>query len=204
MNIILLGKPGSGKGTQAEALEKKFFHISAGDLIREEIQKGTKKGKKYAKIINKGYLLPDEEVLKLVLKKIKGKRNILFDGYPRTVKQARLLEKSKIKISKVIYLDVPDNIIIKRLSNRLSCKCGAVYHKISNPPKKKNKCDICGSKLYVRDDDRPSVVKKRLYVYNKETRPLINYYKKKKILFKVNGDRDIKKIYQDIARILRK
>jgi len=204
MNIIILGKPGSGKGTQAELLEKHFFHASAGDFIREEVKKGTPLGKRYNKIIANGNLLPDKEVTSLVLKKTKGRKNIMFDGFPRTIEQAILLEKNHIKIDKVIYIKVPDKVIISRLSKRMTCeKCGAVFHQTVNPPKKKGVCDFCKGKLYVRDDDKPNVVRNRLRIYNKETKPLIDYYRRKKILYEVDGNKEIKVIHRDIIKILK-
>lgn len=201
MKIVMIGKPGSGKGTQIEMLQKEFnYHvISTGELLREQIRKKTKIGKQVSKIIQKGDLVPDEISLHLVMKKIGKKRNIIFDGIPRTLYQANEFDKI-LKIDKVIQITSKDSEIVNRISNRWSCKCGQVYNLLTNPPKK-GVCDKCGGKLYQRKDDNVKSIKERLKVFNAQTRPLVNYYKKQKKLIEINGSRPILSIYEDIKKL---
>jgi len=207
MILVFLGKPGSGKGTQATLLSKKLKipAISMGELLRKIEKENSPLGKFVKKRIDKGLLMPDEITFKILKKRLQRKdcrKGFIIDGFPRTVSQAEMLEKIK-KVDKVIYIDVPDKVIVKRLSSRRECSCGAVYNMITNPPKNDEICDFCGKKLYIRNDDKPETVKKRLNVYNKQTKPLIDFYKKKKLLAKVNGNQEIKKIFKDIMKILK-
>jgi len=207
MILVFLGKPGSGKGTQATLLSKKLKipAISMGELLRKIEKENSPLGKFVKKRIDKGLLMPDEITFKILKKRLQRKdcrKGFIIDGFPRTVSQAEMLEKIK-KVDKVIYIDVPDKVIVKRLSSRRECSCGAVYNMITNPPKNDEICDVCGKKLYIRNDDKPETVKKRLNVYNKQTKPLIDFYKKKKLLAKVNGNQEIKKIFKDIMKILK-
>ena len=204
MRLVLLGKPGSGKGTQAQMLAKRFLWVSAGDLIRAEIRKWSAKAKQWDRLISKGKLIPDEDVLGLVLKRIRDKRDILFDGYPRSVGQAHLLEEKRVSIDKVFYLDVPDRLIVHRITGRRVCACGAVYHVLDKPPKRKDVCDACGKELAQRADDTPAVVKDRLKVYNKSTRPLLEHYRKEGKLITIDGVGDIDRIGKDIKTALAK
>ncbi len=204
MNIIFLGPPGSGKGTQAAMLAEdlSLSHISMGDILRKEIKEQTPIGKEASSYINKGLLVPDDVVNKIALKAIekKKKNGFLLDGYPRTLYQAQFLA-GKVQIEKVIYLDVPKEVIVKRLSGRLVCKsCGAVYHKLNNPPKIENICDQCGGQLYVRDDDKEETIIKRFEVYNKETEPLLDFYKDK--LIKIDGSKNLEEVYSSIKKSL--
>jgi len=187
MKIIFLGPPGAGKGTYASRLTPilKLPHISSGDMVRDEIKAQTQLGNLMKECSDKGKLGPDKIMIKILAKRLTKpdcKKGCILDGFPRTIKQAKALEKI-VKIDLVINLNVPDQIIIKRLSNRLTCKkCGTIYNKLTLKPKKENICDQCGSELYQREDDKPKVIQERLNVYRKKTEPLIEYYKKKSLL----------------------
>jgi len=187
MKIIFLGPPGAGKGTYASRLNPilKLPHISSGDMVRDEIKAQTQLGNLMKEYSDKGKLGPDEIMIKILAKRLRKpdcKKGCILDGFPRTIKQAKALEKI-VKIDLVINLNVPDDIIIKRLSNRLTCKkCGTIYNKLTLKPKKDNICDQCGGELYQREDDKPKVIQERLNVYRKKTEPLIEYYKKKSLL----------------------
>ncbi len=191
MKIIFLGPPGAGKGTYASRLTPilKLPHISSGDMVRDEIKAQTQLGKLMKEYSNKGKLGPDEIMIKILAKRLRKpdcKKGCILDGFPRTIKQAEALEKIS-KIDLVINLNVPDEIIIKRLSNRLTCKkCGTIYNKLTLKPKKDNICDKCGGELYQREDDKPEVIQERLNVYRKKTEPLIEHYKKKNLLKNVS------------------
>ncbi len=198
MKIILLGPPGSGKGTYAQMLEPKFKRISTGDLLRH-INKNTKIGKEISDILSEGRLVPDDIVIKLIEKEI-NKENIVFDGFPRTLEQAKLLDKITT-IDKVVLLKVSDDIIIKRLAGRMQClKCGRVYHIKNNPPKKKGICDNCFSILHRREDE--NAIKKRLKIYNKNIKQIYDYYNKKEILYEIDAERTIKEIFKDLEKLL--
>jgi len=193
MKIILLGPPGAGKGTYASRLTPtlKLPHISSGNMVRQEIKAQTQLGNLMKEYSDKGKLGPDEIMIKILAKRLKKpdcKKGCILDGFPRTIKQAEALEKI-MKIDLVINLNVPDQIIITRLSNRLTCKkCGTIYNKLTLKPKKDNICDECGGELCQREDDKPEVIQERLNVYRKKTEPLIEYYKKKDLLKDVSCD----------------
>ncbi len=187
MKIVMLGPPGSGKGTYASRLTKMLGipHISTGDMVREEIKAQTEIGKKIKEYNDRGELVPDEIIIKLLaerLKKADAKKGFILDGFPRTLRQAEALEKLS-EIDLVINLNVPDEIIIQRLSNRLICKrCGAIYNRLTLKPKVNGVCDVCGGELYQREDDKPEVIRERLKVYKRSTEPLIEYYRRKGLL----------------------
>lgn len=191
MKIIFLGPPGAGKGTYASRLTPilKLPHISSGDMVRDEIKAQTQLGNLMKEYSDKGKLGPDEIMIKILAKRLTKpdcKKGCILDGFPRTIKQAEALEKI-VKIDLVINLNVPDQIIITRLSNRLTCKkCGTIYNKLTLKPKKENICDQCGGQLYQREDDKPKVIQERLNIYRKKTEPLIEYYKKKNLLNNVS------------------
>lgn len=203
MKLILLGPPGSGKGTVSERLEKDFKlkHISAGELLREEVKKETTIGKDIKQFMDKGNLVPNKFVVEMVKLEIKGKDNYILDGFPRSVDQAELIEDLGVNL--VIYLEVPEEVIIERLSGRRVCSTGEHgYHIKYLPPKKEGICDHDGTKLIQRKDDKPEVIKERFKVYHENTQPLIAYYKKKGILKTVNGAEAPEVVYNDVKKVV--
>ena len=188
MKAIIFGAPGSGKGTYASRLQAKLGVevIAMGDIFRELMKEDSELGRKVKVYVEKGLLVPDEvvvEVLKQRLSKIPKGKGFILDGYPRTLEQAKILE-SITKIDVILLLNVPDWIIIERLSSRRICRnCGAVYNIRFLKPKVEGVCDKCGGPLYQRSDDNPEVIKKRLQVYQEQTRPLLEYFKEKKVPF---------------------
>jgi|TARA_Y100000310_G_scaffold302635_1_gene340222 adenylate kinase len=202
-----MGIPGSGKSSQAKLLEDqlKLKKISTGDLLREEIKKGTTLGNKIKELIDPGNLAPDDiidEILKKKIKKIKD--NFILDGYPRNLSQTKYLDKI-IKIDKVFLFKIPEKIIIKRLSNRRQCtKCKRNYNLISKKPKKHSICDYDKSRLIQREDDKPKTIKHRLKVYKKEISPILNFYKEKNILIIVNAEKSPNEIFKIIKNKLYK
>lgn len=211
MNILLLGAPGSGKGSQAKIIEIKFGlkHISTGDILRESVKNGTSLGKLAKEYMSKGELVPDELILDLIDERILKNdcaNGVIFDGFPRTIKQAEgldnLLVKNNKKLVHVLSIDVPFDKIITRLTARMVCNvCGKDYNKISNPPKS-NKCDVCNGDVVVRADDNEAVIQNRLDVYKKSTEPLIEYYNNKNILKRIDGDRDVDIVFENINQLL--
>jgi len=193
MRLVLLGPPGSGKGTYASRLNIRLGvpHISTGDIVRDEIKAGTELGKQIRRYSDRGELVPDEiiiEMLQARLDRPDCANGFILDGFPRTIAQADALGKIA-EIDLVINLNVPDEIIIQRLSNRLVCRrCGAIFNALTLKPKKDLVCDECGGELYTRDDDRPEVIKERLNVYRRETAPLIEHYRNKELLRDVYCD----------------
>lgn len=187
MRIVMLGPPGSGKGTYASRLTSLLGipHISTGDIVREEIRAQTEIGKIIKDYSDKGKLVPDEIIVNLLIRRLNepdAKGGFILDGFPRTMRQAKSLEKIS-RVDLVINLNVPDDVIIQRLSNRLICKrCGSIYNRLTLKPKNDEICDICGGELYQREDDRPEVIQERLNVYRRTTEPLIEYYRKKGLL----------------------
>lgn len=213
MNIILFGPPGAGKGTQAKKLVDFYGipQISTGDILRANVREGTELGLAAKAYMDKGELVPDQVLIGIIKNRLKEddcKKGFILDGYPRTVPQADALETILSEIDKpidvVLNLEVPDEVLVERVSGRLMCKCGASYHIISNPPKKDNICDICGSEIFQRVDDKAEAVQNRLDVYKKQTQPLINYYKEKDILVSLDGTKDIDEVFEDIKAILAK
>ena len=214
MNIILLGTPGGGKGTQAKKIVEKYGipHIATGDILREAVAKGTELGKKAKEYMDRGELVPDEIVIGIVRERLKQpdcEKGFLLDGFPRTIKQAEALDEMLKELGKdidaVIYIDVPEEEIVKRITYRRTCRnCGAVYHLIYAPPKEDNKCDKCGGELYQRDDDKEEVVRQRFKVYMENTAPLIEYYEKKGLLYRVDGTKSINEVFSQVDEILRR
>ncbi len=214
MNLILLGPPGSGKGTQAKKIVEKYGipQISTGDMLREAVAKGTELGKEAKKYMDAGQLVPDEVVIGIVKERLQQpdcEKGFILDGFPRTIAQAealdKILEEMGKKIDAVINIQVPEEEVVKRIVYRRTCKnCGAVYHLIYNPPKEDNKCDKCGGELYQRDDDKEETVRKRYKVYKEQTEPLVEYYAKKGILYNIDGTKSIDEVFQEIDKILQK
>ena len=191
-NLIFLGAPGAGKGTGASGLleRESLVHISTGDILRAEIKNGTELGKDAAVLMEKGELVPDEIVTGMVKSRLQQpdcQSGFILDGFPRTIKQAELLEDALKGIGKeidtVVYFDICDDILLKRLTARISCKkCGKIYNKLFVPPKKENTCDDCDIELFQRPDDSLETAKDRLKVFYASTQPLIDYYKEKNLL----------------------
>lgn len=208
----MLGGPGAGKGTQAKKIAAKYGipHISTGDIFRANIKEGTELGKKAKGYMDQGLLVPDELTCDLVVDRIAqsdAANGYVLDGFPRTIVQAEALTNAlKSRGEQVEYalnIDVPDQSIVTRMSGRRACvSCGATYHIVYNPPKSEGVCDVCGSALILRDDDKPETVQKRLDVYHKQTQPLIDYYDKAGVLTSVDGTKDIEVVFGRIAEIL--
>lgn len=205
--IVLLGPPGAGKGTHAGPLSEHLSlpHISTGDLFRENIRNNTELGQKVKPYLDQGKLVPDEIVMDMLFARMKDTdclRGCILDGFPRTVAQAKALEAKLGNTSRVIALNfnVPDSVLIERISGRLICKeCKRPYHKRFDPPRQANVCDACGGPLYTRDDDQESIVRKRLEVYHTESQPLIDYYAKKKgELREIDSQNTKEQVFQDI------
>ena len=186
MRLLLMGPPGGGKGTQAKYLVEKFSipQISTGDILRENVLNGTPLGKEAQKLMTDGQLVPDSVILDMMAKRLDERdcsNGYILDGFPRTILQAEgldnLLDGMNQKLDYVVVMDVPDNLIITRLSNRRSCKeCGHVYNLIFEPPANAGKCNKCSEELYLRDDDNPATIKERLTVFHQQTEPVIKYY----------------------------
>ncbi len=214
MNIILMGLPGAGKGTQAEKIVEDFeiVHISTGDMFRQAMADKTKVGLDAKSYIDKGELVPDEVTESIVEERL-GKDDVqksgyMLDGFPRTIEQANALQTIAKNVNKpidgVIYIDVKPEVLVERLSGRYICKtCGATYHKIYNPTKVEGTCDVCGGhEFYQREDDKPETVKNRLKVNIEMNTPLIDFYDKLNLLHKINGEQEIDDVYKEVKKVL--
>ncbi len=208
MKIILLGAPGAGKGTQAEKISKKFGipTISTGFIIRNAIANETEVGKIAKGYIDKGQLVPDEVVTKLLLERIADddcKNGFILDGYPRTITQGESLIENKVNIDFVIDLEVPDEVILGRLTGRRECsKCGKTYHIVDNKPSVEGICDACGGKLVCRKDDNPETINNRLEVYHNQTEPLKKFYADKGLLKEIVGQDSVDGTYAEVLKAL--
>lgn len=212
MKIIMLGAPGAGKGTQAKKIADKYRvpHISTGDIFRANIKEGTELGRKAKTYMDQGLLVPDELVVELVVDRIKQadcENGFVLDGFPRTIPQAEALDAALKNINEsmdyAIDVDVPDENIINRMSGRRAClDCGATYHIVTIPTKVEGICDVCGSKIVLREDDKPETVQKRLEVYHAQTQPLIDYYQKQGILRTVDGTQLMDAVFHAIVEVL--
>ncbi len=210
MRLILFGPPGVGKGTQAQILSQMFNipHISTGDILRDAVKNETELGLKAKSYMDKGELVPDDVmigIIKEVLSSEKCKNGFILDGFPRTLKQAEALDQIfnelSIKLDYVITLEVDDDEIIKRLTNRRVCKnCGAVYNLLIDKIPEDSKCPRCGGELYQRSDDNPDVIKNRLKVYRESTQIVLDYYAKKGILKKIGGLGEISQVTKKILK----
>ena len=208
MNLILLGAPGAGKGTQAELLVKKLSipAISTGNMLREAIANGTELGKKAKQFMDEGALVPDELILGIIGDRVAQSdcaKGFILDGVPRTLAQAEALEAKGIRIDHVVSIEVDDSVIEGRMTGRRVCaKCGASYHVVANPPKVEGVCDSCGSELVIRKDDKPETVRKRLEVYHATTEVLKDFYGKLGRLCVVNGDQSIEGANEEILKAI--
>ena len=213
MNIVLLGPPGAGKGTQAKSLAKKLAvpHISTGDLLRQNVAEGSDLGKKAKDFMNKGLLVPDELVTQMLDKRFRQSdvtKGFILDGYPRNLNQAkeldRLLSRLSMKIDVAIDLASSEAVIVQRLSGRLVCrKCGALYHTTNMPPAKPGFCDSCGGELYQRADDKEETIRKRLVVYREEVAGLLKYYQDNGLLKKIDADGESGKVLERILEFVK-
>ena len=208
MNLILLGAPGAGKGTQAELLVKKLSipAISTGNMLREAMANGTELGKKAKKYMDDGLLVPDELILGIVADRVARpdcQKGFILDGVPRTLAQAQALEDMGVKIDHVVSIEVDDAAIEGRMTGRRVCaKCGASYHITANPPKTEGLCDLCGGELVTRKDDAPETVRRRLEVYHSTTEVLKDFYGKLGRLRLVNGSQSIEGANEDILKAI--
>lgn len=212
MNIILMGLPGAGKGTQASEIVKKFPipHISTGDMFRKAIKDETDLGKEAKSYMDRGELVPDEVTVGIVKERISeddAKKGFLLDGFPRTIDQAeslsQIMSELDREIDAVINIEVPEEELMNRLTGRRICeKCGTTYHLVFNPPKVDGICDIDGGKLYQREDDNPETVSNRLSVNVKQSKPILEYYNNKGVLKNIDGSKDIDEVTNDVIDIL--
>jgi adenylate kinase len=212
LNLVLLGPPGSGKGTQGERLQEDFRlpYWATGDILRAAVTDGTEIGKKAKEYMDAGDLVPDEVIIGVIADRLGSEEagdGFILDGFPRTVPQAEALD-AKVKelgreLTAAILIDVPEEEVIRRLSGRRTCKeKGHVFHVDFDPPKKEGVCDVCGGELVVRDDDRPEVVKHRLEQYSEKTEPLIDHYEKQGVLHRVDGAKDPAEVEEQIHALL--
>jgi adenylate kinase len=212
VNLVLMGLPGAGKGTQAEKIVDKYGipHISTGDMFRAAIKEGTELGLQAKSFMDQGALVPDEVTIGIVRERLSKEdcaKGFLLDGFPRTVAQAEALEEitSSLdrKINYVINIDVNQEILLERLTGRRICKsCGSTYHLVFNPPAKEGVCDRCGGELYQRADDNAETVENRLQVNIAQTKPLLDFYETKGYLRNINGQQDINKVFADLDELL--
>lgn len=212
MNIILMGLPGAGKGTQASEIVKKYPipHISTGDMFRKAIKEETDLGKEAKSYMDRGELVPDEVTIGIVRERLAeedAKKGFLLDGFPRTVEQAdalnEILSDLNRKVDAVINIEVEEEELMNRLTGRRICEvCGTTYHLVFNPPKVEGVCDLDGGKLYQREDDNPETVANRLSVNVKQTKPLLDFYENQGVLKNIDGSRQIDNVTEDVIQIL--
>ena len=213
MNLVLMGLPGAGKGTQAQKIVEDFDipHISTGDIFRAAMKNGTPMVIEAKKYMDKGELVPDEVTNGIVKERLAQddtKNGFMLDGFPRNLAQANalneMLAEDGRKLDAVVNIHVEPSVLVDRLSGRFICKnCGATYHKLYNQPKVEGTCDVCGHhEFFQRDDDKPATVKNRLDVNIKLNTPLVDFYEKQGVLHQINGEQDIDKVYQDVKAVL--
>lgn len=212
MNLILMGPPGAGKGTQADMIKAAYPvpHISTGDMFREAVQQGTAMGLKAKSYMEQGQLVPDEVTIGIVEERLAQpdcQQGFLLDGFPRTIVQAEALDQVMKKlggrIEAAINIAVPDEVLIQRTTGRVSCAaCKTVYHTVFSPPAQAGVCDKCGGKLLQRSDDQEETARRRLEVYHQQTSPLLGYYQQRGILYSIDGDRAANQVFADIQEVL--
>jgi adenylate kinase len=212
VRLVLLGAPGSGKGTQAKLLEEQhnIRQVSTGDILRKAVSEKTPLGKKAAGYMQKGELVPDKVMLDLIGERLAGKeyrKGFVLDGFPRTIAQAEgldaLLKRLGATLDRVLFVNVPGEAIVQRLSGRRTCKnCASLYHVSLAPAKEAGRCDRCSGELYQRDDDREEMIGARLNVYEKQTAPLIDYYKKKGLLREIDGTGEVEEVQDRVVKAL--
>jgi adenylate kinase len=212
LNLVLLGPPGSGKGTQGERLQADFRlpYYATGDILRAEVRDGTELGREAKEYMDRGDLVPDEVIIGMIAERVESPEaadGFILDGFPRTTAQAEALDEEVRRMGKrltaAILIEVPDEEVVRRLSGRRTCeKDGHVFHVEFDPPTKEGVCDVCGSRLVVRDDDKPEVVRHRLEEYHEKTEPLIAYYEREGILRRVDGEQQPEEVADRIRALL--
>lgn len=212
--VVLLGAPGSGKGTQAKLLSERcsLEQISTGDMLRENVRRGTPLGLEAKRYMDEGKLVPDSVVIGMVEERIRGAvasgaKGVVLDGFPRNVEQARALDSMLsglgMSLGRVLFFSIGEEALVERLSGRWSCRaCGAVYHEVFSPPSRRGVCDRCGGELYQRDDDRPQVVAERIRVYLSSTAPLKGFYAERGLLEEVDASRPPEEVFSAVRRAI--
>ena len=212
LNLILLGPPGSGKGTQGERLQEDFRlpYYATGDILRAAVKEGTEVGKQAKEFMERGDLVPDEVIIGVIAERLQEEEaadGFILDGFPRTTPQAEALDAKLAELGRavnaVLLIDVGDDEVVRRLGGRRTCEAGGhVFHVEFNPPKQDGVCDIDGSPLIVRDDDKPEVIRKRLATYHEKTEPLVDYYDSRSVLRRIDGEQDPDTVEAEIRRTL--
>jgi adenylate kinase len=212
MNVVLLGPPGAGKGTQAKTLSEStsLTHVASGDLFRAALRDGTELGQLAKSYMDRGELVPDEVVIRMILERIAQpdcSGGVIFDGFPRTIDQATALEKALAEQGKsidvVLYMSVPQEVLLRRIAGRQTCRtCGATYNIYYFPSHRPNICDVCHGTLYQRSDDSMETAQNRLDVYFAQTMPLIEYYRGQGNLFEIDGQREISQVAEEMLKVL--
>lgn len=212
MKLVLLGPPGSGKGTQAKRLAEKYGipHVSSGDILRASLREEGCLDRETREIVHSGRLVPDRIAVGIVKKRLGEEdcgKGFILDGFPRTLPQAEslngFLQESDIAIDRVLYLELSEEEAVKRLSGRRTCpRCGATFHLVFNQPRTLGLCDQCGAQLSQREDDKEVTVRERMKTYEKQTFPLIEYYQSQGLLAKINANRSIKEVFEDLCKVL--
>lgn len=212
MDVILLGAPGAGKGTQAKALEEHsgLVHVASGDLFRSALRQGTELGMLAKSYMDRGELVPDEVVIRMIMERISQpdcQRGVIFDGFPRTIDQVAALtvelERQGRDLRAVLFLKVPEAMLLRRIAGRETCKtCGSTYNVYYFPSKRPDVCDECGGRLYQRNDDNMETAQRRLGVYFAQTLPLIDHYRKQGLLREIDGQREITQVTQDMLHVM--